>query len=741
MTRTPMKPVILITRPAETVEIDPAITAMGFRPVLAPALQIEDLSVILPDSSAAQGLIFSSANGVRAFERLRPDPGFFRKPVFAVGDHTASVAMAVGFTDVRSAAGTMKDLVALIRRQMVPPSKLLHLRGRDGRDNPAILLPQSEGWSVDGITLYNAEPVQAPALEAVEALESGQVDAVMFYSARSAASFMTLYKRFNFRGIQALCLADSVVESLDRSQWAEIIVSARPDQSGMLALLKSLKPEKTMQIFSSANDDVDALTDAETVIERFGGIRPMATKMNIPVTTVQGWKKRNVIPGNRRDDVLNAARMHNIDLSDVVANQNDFSSTLKQASRAEMNDPAMEQIHQQAIIGSAVTHEVMMKEIKKSQTRSVRKAVAASTSLLVVFAMFAGLAVAIGKHQINKTEERVTVLEEHAPASAQDPTPFARMMDSLKARVDSIEASLQGLGTQAGTALGPAAQGSMTQRLTTLESTVKGMAGGDPSLTAAGGQLQTLVQSLQGRMDHMDEALAEQQKANTALGQALGGVSPKELKAAAMLIGLTQFRESMNRHEPFADDLAMMQNMLGTQDPELNAAITKLAPYAEKGVLSPTGLSDELKGLTGDIIVASVNGSDVSLQDKAMARFQKLVTVEKDGKPVMGNEAQATVARAQAMLDAGDVDGAMAQLQSLKGPARETAQPLIDQGQITLMAQQVQTLLSKNIVSELKSAVHPTPLTARTGLGTMGPIMNIQPSATPAPAPAKDTPQ
>ena len=61
-----------------------------------------------------------------------------------------------------------------------------------------------------------------------------------------------------------------------------------------------------------------ALNQAEQIIERFGGIRPMAGKMLVPVTTVQGWKKRGVIPANRRDDVLRAAQINNIDLSGLT---------------------------------------------------------------------------------------------------------------------------------------------------------------------------------------------------------------------------------------------------------------------------------------------------------------------------------------------------------------------------------------------------------------------------------------
>ena len=68
------------------------------------------------------------------------------------------------------------------------------------------------------------------------------------------------------------------------------------------------------------------LKNAAEIIERFGGIRPMAAKIDTPVTTVQGWKKRDVIPGTRRAQIMDAASEHNIDISDlteaVASNEN-----------------------------------------------------------------------------------------------------------------------------------------------------------------------------------------------------------------------------------------------------------------------------------------------------------------------------------------------------------------------------------------------------------------------------------
>ncbi|MGZ9098041.1 MAG: uroporphyrinogen-III synthase [Micavibrio sp.] len=727
--------IILITRPAEdATETAAAVTALGYRALCAPVLAIDDTDAALPDPALYQGLIFSSANGVRSFMRRQPLAAYFTLPAFVVGDHTEKAAREAGFPVIHNAKGTMNDLVALVQNRVTAPARLLHLRGADVREDPAMLttLP------IDGITLYRAAPVTSLDPDVLAALRVGAVEAVLFYSARSAESFVSALKNdwpaADLRTTKALCLADSVVESLHRFNWAAVHVSLTPDQVGMLRLLKSLK---TMPVNSTPQNDANALNDAEKIIERFGGIRPMATKMNVPVTTVQGWKKRNVIPGNRRNDVLAAARMHQVDLSDVIANENNFDASLRQAGQEQVVNPASARIHEQAVAAAkrteameagSVTHEAMMSEIKNVQTRAVRRSVAAASAVVLLFAVVAGLLIAVGKQQ---NEARIASLESTVEEIADRPavgtvenamTDISRKFGALREKTEQLQNTVADLKGQADMLLDPE-NSSLVDRLMTLEQKIQTLTGGDTDLSlvlqrvqdmqtslqgqqqlqATMGDLQGLVGKLQGRMDEMDTALAEEQQSDSALGQALEGVSPEELKAAAMLIGLSQFRDSMNRSGPFADDLALLQTMLGEKDPALNAEITRLAPYAEKGVLSPKGLSNELKGLAGDIVVSSISGEDVSIQDKALARFQDVLTIQKDGQPVMGTDTQATVARAQQMLDAGDVDAAVLELQTLQGPARQTAQPLIDQAEITAMAQKVQGMLTTNIMSQIKS--------------------------------------
>ena len=53
----------------------------------------------------------------------------------------------------------------------------------------------------------------------------------------------------------------------------------------------------------------------DAVIAAFGGIRPMATKLGISFTTVQGWKTRGQIPTARWAEVEAAAATNGINLA------------------------------------------------------------------------------------------------------------------------------------------------------------------------------------------------------------------------------------------------------------------------------------------------------------------------------------------------------------------------------------------------------------------------------------------
>lgn len=503
-------------------------------------------------------------------------------------------------------------------------------------------------------------------------------------------------------------------------------------------------------------EEQQPLDNASAIIERFGGIRPMAGKINVPVTTIQGWKKRDVIPGNRRDDIIAAARQNGIDISDLIdassiANQNDRGTP--SAAAAPTAQPAhntsaaparpREERGEDPFVRSRPmdrSHDDLMAEIQSSSERAVKVSIWATTGLMLVV-MAAGAFMMWPKaKQIEEQGTKLATLEGEVGELGDEVrdvnrrASFLRDMvpEDMQAKLDKIQNQAQNLQStvaqiseqasgikdtvlaeDAGTLSERLAKleeqvvlltgsediGNMVARLRSLEETVAGQ----NQLSGAMAELTGIVDSLDGKVGTLEQKLSDVKASNAdgALSQTLGDVSGNDLKAAAMLLAFSQLRDSLNRQAPFEEDLSLLQKMVGEDNPELQSALMRLAPRANGGVLTPEGLSGEFKGLAGDIVVSSLKGEDISIMEKAKVRLGQVLQVEKNGEMITGTDTQAKVARAQAMLDKGDVSGALAELKTLEGEAATTAQPFVQEAEMTLLAQQVQGMMQNMILAKI----------------------------------------
>ena len=498
------------------------------------------------------------------------------------------------------------------------------------------------------------------------------------------------------------------------------------------------------------SNDKNAMNNANEIIERFGGIRPMAAKINAPVTTVQGWKKRGVIPGTRREQILNAAAENNIDLSDLansssVANENSEPVVKKQKESVEKTpqrhtntQDVRPTVTAQPSVkkGSGSNNDVLMAAIEESNRKTMAASAWICTGLIL-------LAIAVAafllwpsmkensdildaqssklvelEDEVQDVSERTSFIKNLVPQDIQE------KVNNLQVQAANIQNTVEQLSEQASDissgVLGADA-GPISERLKVLEEKMAELSGGDNNFGDLISRIRSLEESVPGQeklKNSVDElrAMVENKDAETsineelaeaqgeeggALSDTLEGVSGNDLKAAAMLITFSQLRDSLNREEPFEDDLVLLEKLAGEKNPELQAAIDRLAPHADDGVLTASGLSGEFKGLAGDIVVSSLKGEDISFKEKAKARIGNLLQVEKEGELVTGTETQMTVSKAQKMLDEGDIQGAITELQKLDGEAAQTAQPFIEQAQVSLLAEKVQEMLGNDILNKI----------------------------------------
>ena len=223
----------MVTRPRPAaVRTARALYALGREPFIEPMIEIETLPAALPDLAEFQALAFTSANGVQAFRDLSADRSL---PAYAVGPATAEAAREAGFADVRECGGTVDHLNNILAAD--GPGSVLYLSGEHVAGTAG-----APGVPVERLPIYRAVAAEGFSPEGRALLAGGGIESALFFSARTAAVFAGLARREGLEkalsGTRALCIADSVVESLRGLPWRRVQAAATPDQAGLLALLE-----------------------------------------------------------------------------------------------------------------------------------------------------------------------------------------------------------------------------------------------------------------------------------------------------------------------------------------------------------------------------------------------------------------------------------------------------------------------------------------------------------------------
>jgi len=228
---------VLITRPepggAETAA---RVAALGFEPLLAPALVLAPRRFVMPQ---AQALLLTS----RAAARTVPvDPCL---PVLAVGEATAAEARGRGFGNVTAAAGTAADLARLAAARLDPAAGPLLLAVGQGYALDLAAELRGHGFRVIRRIAYAAEPAGILPPEVVAAWAAGRVGTVLFHSPRSALCAITLIRDAGLAAgaaqMEVLAIsrrvADAAAAAISPAAWRALRVAERPGEESLLRLL------------------------------------------------------------------------------------------------------------------------------------------------------------------------------------------------------------------------------------------------------------------------------------------------------------------------------------------------------------------------------------------------------------------------------------------------------------------------------------------------------------------------
>ena len=233
---------ILITRPREDAEpFARALMAAGHEPVIEPLLEIGFLDGPPLDLIGVQAILLTSANGARATAKRTPMRDI---AVVAVGPATAAAARAAGFTRVSESEGEGEgvDALAAFARATLKPADgaLVHPAGSVAAGDLGGAL-SAQGFTVRRHVIYEAKAVDHLSGAVVAELSAGLIDAVTFFSPRTAALFVELIDEEELGGacnrVTAICLSQAVANVLAPVGFAHIKVAEKPSQDAMLAVI------------------------------------------------------------------------------------------------------------------------------------------------------------------------------------------------------------------------------------------------------------------------------------------------------------------------------------------------------------------------------------------------------------------------------------------------------------------------------------------------------------------------
>ncbi len=235
---------VLNTRPeSEAAALDQRLMERGHESVPCSLLTIRPRVDATVDLIGAQAVAATSGAAIRALAQLDSNRTL---PIYAVGQATAAVARDVGFGEVKAGAGDVTALAEQIIKSLDPTAgAVVHPRGAVVAGDLAGDLTAA-GFTVRSPILYDAEPARELPSAGRAALESGNLGAVLFFSPRTAATFVSLVTNAELtercQTLDAYCLSPAVANAARANAagvvpWRNIRCAVEPDQDSLLNLL------------------------------------------------------------------------------------------------------------------------------------------------------------------------------------------------------------------------------------------------------------------------------------------------------------------------------------------------------------------------------------------------------------------------------------------------------------------------------------------------------------------------
>ena len=235
-----------------------------------------------------------------------------------------------------------------------------------------------------------------------------------------------------------------------------------------------------------------------------------------------------------------------------------------------------------------------------------------------------------------------------APSPVQADVPGVETLGVLSARLETLEARSDG-------AIGAgAAVIALEQRIRALEDDPTREPLGE-ALTAWGEQrvaLEAALAQVSARLAQFEEEAAYQAAADGRL--------------VTLVLATGELTAALGSSRPFAPALDTLRGIAG-EDPEIEGALARLAPFAATGVPTLDGLSARFPQAANAIVRGTAATEEEGWIDETVTRLSQLVTIRRTGGALDPASLEGRLVEAEAALKAGDLERAIAIVGPLMG--------------------------------------------------------------------------
>ena len=217
---------ILFTRSLEdSKDLILRFNELGHKVSYMPVIEIKKVDHDVINFNDFKGLIFTSANSLKFINSKEVDKKIF---CFCVGSATEKKALSLGFQNVISAEGNVRNLKEIILRNFNSNvGKILYLSGElisKDLDKELNLL----GYDIKRIINYTANPIREIDQKFLENLKSSVPDILYVYSQNSALSLLNLINKYNLNDVwmntNLMCMSEKISSVLNNIKWKKIFI-------------------------------------------------------------------------------------------------------------------------------------------------------------------------------------------------------------------------------------------------------------------------------------------------------------------------------------------------------------------------------------------------------------------------------------------------------------------------------------------------------------------------------------